>query len=184
MKKFLILFSILILLVFTSIFGLLFTDYGNKLIASYIENRVNSEQDKVKFKVDNLKLTFKTFDFNANIDDSSYININGDFELFNKSVDLKYDIKIDELSNLKPLTNSDFRGRLFTNGSFVGDEKSSVINGVSNFASGETKYILNLKNFKINNILLSSKKLKLEELFFLINKPSYAKGSISIDADI
>lgn len=184
MKKFLILFSILILLVFTSIFGLLFTDYGNKLIASYIENRVNSEQDKVKFKVDNLKLTFKTFDFNANIDDSSYININGDFELFNKSVDLKYDIKIDELSNLKPLTNSDFRGRFFTNGTFVGDEKSSVINGVSNFASGETKYILNLKNFKINNILLSSKKLKLEELFFLINKPSYAKGSISIDADI
>lgn len=72
--------------------------------------KVNTEQDKVKFKVDKLSFTFKTLDFNASIDDSSYINVNGKFELFSKEVDLKYDIKINELENLKNLFNYEFKG--------------------------------------------------------------------------
>ena len=48
----------------------------------------------------------------------------------------------------------------FTNGSFVGDEKNSIIKGVSNFASGETNYNINLVDFEINNVILNSKNLK------------------------
>lgn len=184
MKKFFIVFFILILFFIFSIFGILFTNYGNSLVASYIENRVNNEQDKVELKVDKLNFTFKTLDFNARINDNSYLNINGNFEIFNRKVDLKYDIKINELENLKNLLNYDFKGSFFTNGSFVGDEKNSIIKGVSNFASGETNYNINLVDFEINNVILNSKNLKIEEFLSLLNKPIYSKGILNIDTNI
>ena len=184
MKKFFIVFFILILFFIFSIFGILFTNYGNSLVASYIENRVNNEQDKVELKVDKLSFTFKTLDFNARINDNSYLNINGNFEIFNRKVDLKYDIKINELENLKNLLNYDFKGSFFTNGSFVGDEKNSIIKGVSNFASGETNYNINLVDFEINNVILNSKNLKIEEFLSLLNKPIYSKGILNIDTNI
>lgn len=184
MKKIFFILFILILFFIFSIFGILFTNYGNSLVASYIENRVNNEQDKVELKVDKLNFTFKTLDFNARINDNSYLNINGNFELFNRKVDLKYDIKINELENLKNLLNYDFKGSFFTNGSFVGDEKNSIIKGVSNFASGETNYNINLVDFEINNVILNSKNLKIEEFLSLLNKPIYSKGILNIDTNI
>jgi hypothetical protein len=184
LKKFFIIFFIFIFIFLSLFFGILFTNYGNSLIASYIEKKVNTEQDKVKFKVDKLSFTFKTLDFNASIDDSSYINVNGKFELFSKEVDLKYDIKINELENLKNLFNYEFKGFFFTNGTFVGDKNSSNVSGVSNFASGETKYNLNLVDFEINNILLDSKNLKIDELLLLLNQPIYSKGILNVDAKI
>lgn len=184
MKRFLILFLILISIVFGAIFTLLFTSYGNAQIAQYLENKVNDEQDKVKFKVDNLKLSFKTLDFNATIDDNSYININGDFAIFNQSVDLKYDIKVNDLKNLKNLINQDFNGPFFTNGIFKGDLESSVIQGVSNFASGETKYIINLESLNINSVDIDSKDLKIDEFLTLLNQPIYTKGLLNLDAKL
>lgn len=184
MKKIFFILFILILFFIFSIFGILFTNYGNSLVASYIENRVNNEQDKVELKVDKLSFTFKTLDFNARINDNSYLNINGNFELFNRKVDLKYDIKINELEKLKNLLNYDFKGSFFTNGSFVGDEKNSIIKGVSNFASGETNYNINLVDFEINNVILNSKNLKIEEFLSLLNKPIYSKGILNIDTNI
>jgi len=182
-KIFFILFILILFFIF-SIFGILFTNYGNSLVASYIENRVNNEQDKVELKVDKLNFTFKTLDFNARINDNSYLNINGNFELFNRKVDLKYDIKINELEKLKNLLNYDFKGSFFTNGSFVRDEKNSIIKGVSNFASGETNYNINLVDFEINSVMLNSKNLKIEELLSLLNKPIYSKGILNIDTNI
>lgn len=184
MKKIFFILFILILFFIFSIFGILFTNYGNSLVASYIENRVNNEQDKVELKVDKLSFTFKTLDFNARINDNSYLNINGNFEIFNRKVDLKYDIKINELENLKNLLNYDFKGSFFTNGSFVRDEKNSIIKGVSNFASGETNYNINLVDFEINNVILNSKNLKIEEFLSLLNKPIYSKGILNIDTNI
>ncbi|WP_198305597.1 hypothetical protein [Arcobacter vandammei] len=184
MKKIFISLIIIILLIILAIFGLFFTKYGNSFISTYIENRVNSEQDKVKLKVEKLNFTFKTFDFNASIDDNSYININGGFEILKKRVDLKYDIKINDLENIKNLINIDLKGAFFTNGTFIGDKNSSIINGVSNFASGETVYNINLVDFELDKILINSKNLKVEELLELLKEPIYSKGILNIDANI
>lgn len=184
MKKIFILFFLFISLFISLFYLLLFTNYGNSLIASYLENRVNSEQNSVKLKVEKLKITFDTVDLNATIDDNSYININGNLKIFTKSVDLKYDIKINELQNLKNLLNYDFKGAFFTNGTFIGDSKRSEIKGISNFASGETNYTISLVDFEIDNLVLNSKNLKLDELFGLINKPIYSKGNLNLDLNI
>lgn len=184
MQKLFFSLTILIILIIGSIYGILFTKYGNSIISSYIESKVNNEQEKVKLKVNNFILTLKTIDFNAIINDDSYINISGDLSIFKKSVDLKYDIKIENLSTLKNLIHQDLKGKFYTNGIFKGNKQEAIIQGFSNLASSQTKYYINLNKFEINNIQLDLKEAKIEELLSLINKPEYLKGTLNINANI
>lgn len=184
MKKFLVSILILIIILISLVFGILFTKYGNGLIASYIENKVNSEQNKVNLKVNNLALSFKTLNFNASIDEHSFIEINGNFEIFKKRVDLKYDIKIEDLSYIKNLINYDLHGFFTTNGTFVGDEKDATIIGVSNFADADTNYKIDLKEFELDSLNINSKNLNLEKLLTLLNMPIYSKGILDLNANL
>ena len=44
MKKLFLFLTIIIILIIGSVYGTLFTKYGNGIIASYIENKVNDGQ--------------------------------------------------------------------------------------------------------------------------------------------
>lgn len=184
MKKILLLLLSLIILCLGAIYGILFTNYGNNLIASYIENKVNEGQENVKLKVNDFKLSFKTINFDAKINDDSIINITGDFDIFKQNVDLKYDIKINDLRTLKNLTNQDFKGPFSTNGVFKGDKHEAVVQGVSDIALSKTKYYVNLVDFEAKNIHVDLQGAKIEELLNLLDKPIYAKGDLNISADI
>lgn len=85
---------------------------------------------------------------------------------------------------MKNLTNQEFKGALFTNGILKGDSKEAVVHGFSNIANSETKYYVNLIDFKPNNIQLDLKNAKIEELLNLLNKPIYTKGFLTINANI
>ena len=184
MKKILLLLLSLIILCLGAIYGILFTNYGNNLIASYIENKVNEGQENVKLKVNDFKLSFKTINFDAKINDDSIINITGDFDIFKQNVDLKYDIKINDLKTLKNLTKQDLKGPFSTNGVFKGDKHEAVVQGTSDIALSKTKYYVNLVDFEAKNIHVDLQGAKIEELLNLLDKPIYAKGDLNISADI
>ena len=184
MKKLFLFLTIIIILIIGSVYGTLFTKYGNGIIASYIESKVNDGQEDVKLKVNDFRLTFNTINFDAKINDDSQILISGDLAIFKQSVDLKYDIKINDLSTLKNLTKQDLKGPFSTNGTFVGDKNNAVIQGFTNIALSETNYHLNLVNFEPKNINVNLKDAKIEELLTLLNKPNYANGTLNITADI
>lgn len=184
MKKILLLLLSLIILCLGAIYGILFTNYGNNLIASYIENKVNEGQENVKLKVNDFKLSFKTINFDAKINDDSIINITGDFDIFKQNVDLKYDIKINDLKTLKNLTKQDLKGPFSTNGVFKGDKHEAVVQGTSDIALSKTKYYVNLVDFEAKNIHIDLQGAKIEELLNLLDKPIYAKGDLNISADI
>jgi ethanolamine utilization protein EutQ (cupin superfamily) len=154
------------------------------MVSSYIENKVNTGQEKVKLKVDDFTLTLNHLNFDAWINDDSKINISGDLSLFQRSVDLKYDIKINDLSTLKNLTNKEFKGPLVTNGIFTGNEIEAIIQGSSDIAQSQTKYYFNLEKFEPKNINVQIKNAKIEDILVLLNKPIYAKGDLNIIADI
>ena len=184
MKKLFLFLTIIIILIIGSVYGTLFTKYGNGIIASYIESKVNDGQEDVKLKVNDFRLTFNTINFDAKINDDSQILITGDLAIFKQSVDLKYDIKINDLATLKNLTKQDLKGPFSTNGTFVGDKNNAVIQGFTNIALSETNYHLNLVNFEPKNINVNLKDAKIEELLTLLNKPNYANGTLNITADI
>ena len=184
MKKLFLSLTLLIVIILGSVYGILFTKYGNGIVASYIEEKVNSGQNDVKLKVEEFTLTLKNLNFDASINDNSKINISGDLSLFKKSVDLKYDIKINELSTLKNLTKQEFKGPLVTSGIFTGNDQEAIIQGVSDIAKSQTKYYFNLEDFEPKNINIQVKNAKIEDLLVLLNKPLYAKGDLNVLADI
>ena len=184
MKKLFLSLTLLIVIILGSVYGILFTKYGNGIVASYIEEKVNSGQSDVKLKVEDFTLTLKNLNFDASINDNSKINISGDLSLFKKSVDLKYDIKINELSTLKNLTKQEFKGPLVTSGIFTGNDQEAIIQGVSDIAQSQTKYYFNLEDFEPKNINIQVKNAKIEDLLVLLNKPLYAKGDLNVLADI
>ncbi len=184
MKKIFISFLILLLLVVSCIAGVLFTKFGNDKIARYIEDRVNKEQNKVTLKVDNFDLSLDEISFNARIDDNSNININGNFDIFKQSIDLKYDIKVKDLANLQKLINKRLNGSFATKGSVVGDKKLILVKGVSNIANSDTKYDVNLVDFDLKTVNLDLKQAKIEKLLYLLNEPIYTKGLLNINAKI
>ena len=184
MKKIFLSLMVIIAVALSIVYIFLFTKFGNDKMASYIENKVNSGQQEVKLKVNDLTLTPNHLSFDASINDNSEINISGDLSIFQKSVDLKYDIKINDLSTLKNLTNQDFKGPLFTSGIFTGNDKEAIIQGVSDVAQSQTKYYFNLENYEPRNINIQIKNAKIEELLALLNEPSYLKGDLNVIADI
>ncbi|MCT7912151.1 hypothetical protein N5912_09950 [Arcobacter lacus] len=184
MKKSILIITFLIAIVVVSVYGILFTKKGNEFVASYLENRVNEEQKDLNFKINNFILTTKKVDFEATLNENSYINISGDLSIFKKNVDLKYDVKIVDLSIFKNLINEDLEGTFFTNGIFKGNETESIIQGFSDIASGQTKYYMNLVDFKLKDIYLDLKDAKIDELLAIINKPIYAIGSLNLNANI
>ena len=184
MKKLFLFLTIIIILIIGSVYGTLFTKYGNGIIASYIESKVNDGQEDVKLKVNDFRLTFNTINFDAKINDDSQILITGDLAIFKQSVDLKYDIKINDLATLKNLTKQDLKGPFSTNGTFVGDKNNAVIQGFTNIALSQTDYHVNLVNFEPKNININLKDAKIQELLSLLNKPIYATGDLNITADI
>jgi hypothetical protein len=184
MKKIFLSLMAISILTLSGIYLLLFTKFGNNMAASYIEDKVNSGQQDVKLKVNEFTLTPNSLNFVASINDNSEINVSGDLSIFKKSVDLKYDIKINDLSTLKNLTKQEFKGPLFTSGIFIGNDQEAIIQGTSDIAKSQTKYYFNLENYEPRNINIQIKNAKIEELLALLNKPIYIKGDLNVIADI
>lgn len=184
MKKFFIALTLILLVMIGSVYGILFTKPGNSIIASYIEDTVNSQNKEAKLKVRDFSLSFNSIDLDITIADSSYININGDLDIFGKKVDLKYDIDIKDLSTLQALINQKLNGPLQIKGTFKGDQKFALVDGVSTIASSNTSYKLELKDFEPSNINVLVKDAKIEELLYLVNQPKYTNGLLNITANI
>lgn len=184
MKKIFLWLTLLIVFMAVLAYSMVFSRLGNDIIASYIENKVTNQQQNIKLKVKKFRLRVDSLDFHAIINDNSNITINGNLSAWNKWLDLKYDIKINDLSTLNNLTNQNLNGALSTNGIFKGDSKSAIIEGFSNLANSETKYSLTLVDFKVKDIFLESKNAKIDELLNFVNKPHYLKGNLTLNANI
>ena len=184
MKKLFFGLTALILVVIGGLYGLLFTSTGNSYVSLLIEDKVNEGQKDVKLRVNDFKLTMNDILFNATINNSSTINIEGNLNIFAKNVDLNYDINIKELSSLENITKQKLNGSFFTKGSIKGDQKFALLKGESKVASSNTTYNIELVEFAPSDILFNMKNAKIEELLHIVNQPVYAKGNLDIDVNI
>ncbi len=184
MNKLFLGLTILIIFTIAAVYTVLFTKTGNSFVASYIENKVNNEQNDIKFKINDFTLTFNTINFNATISDNSNIDISGDLALFATRVDLKYDIKIKELAKLERLLKQKLNGSFSTSGTIIGDSKFSEVKGISSLAQSQTTYDLVLEDFEAKKINFDISNAKIDKLLHILNQPIYADGILNINGNI
>ena len=183
MKKILIVLTLLISLFITSICTLLFTSVGNTILAAYLESYVN-KQSSLELKVNALELSLNKIKFKAVLDKNSNITINGFFDIFNQTVNVKYLVDIEDLSKLEAFTQTKLNGSLTLTGLFKGDEKESKVIGQSNIFDSKTNYDINLENFEPKTAKIIISNAKLEQVLLLSNQNTYATGIVNVNADI
>ena len=108
----------------------------------------------------------------------------GRVQLSDVDINTNYKINITELALLKSITNSPLRGPFSTQGTVQGNEKSLKIQGISDLANSQTNYTVQLKDFKPSLIRAQIKGAELSKLLYLAGEPSYARGKLSLNADI
>lgn len=172
----------LIVLIVGLLYGLLFTAPGNNFVGPVIEKNLQAKIP-IDVKLETYLLRINRFDIKLLIGDDSTVEAKGTMSLFSQSLDASYRIQIEELANLEKVIGSRMNGPLNIEGTAAGGQESFVIQGNSDFAKSNTRYLVTLKEFEPHNAEATLSHIHIDSLLHLVNKPIYASGLLNISVD-
>ena len=159
-----------------------FTPFGNGLIQPIIEKKIQ-EQSGLDSKLTKFVLSASKLDILLELDNENKIGLKGNYSLFSQNLDLQYDIALEKLKNLEKLAASPIQGVFHTNGTIKGDKAFLVLEGLSDVASSDTTYHVELTELNPTSIIAKVKEAKLEELLYLGAQKPYANAVIELDVN-
>lgn len=183
MKKVFLGLGLFIVLNVSTAYLFLYTKFGNGLIASLIEKKVN-EKGIVNFKLEEFELTFDSLTMKATIDSASIVQISGAFSIFSWEFNLEYLVDITNLGALEKFINYKLNGDFHTNGVMKGKDDLIQIHGVTNNFGSTSQYSVILDHLKPTTIDFKAKTVDLEKVLYTLNQPAYAKGNVDIQGNI
>ncbi|NWF66683.1 MAG: hypothetical protein HXX81_04355 [Campylobacterales bacterium] len=174
-------FAILLLAVFSTIFILLyillFTTFGNSVVASLIQSKITSANSDIK--LEKFIMNMNNIEMSIVIDNNSKIDINSTYSIFNLSIDGKFNLDIEDLSKLQHLTTQKLNGNLKAHGSLAGNKENMKLNALSDIFGSNTTIDIGLNNFEISEILFDIKDAKIEKLLYMLDKSNFLTGSFN-----
>jgi len=162
------------------VYVIAFTSLGNSILKPIIEGKIK-EQTKLDSKLNIFSLSMSDFEIVLELNANNTIALKGDYSLFSQVFDINYDIKLDELKTLKPLTGADLRESFATDGNVKGDMAFIEVVGASDVAYSDTTYRVELTNLNPTSIIAKVKDLKLEALLEIGAQKSYASADVNLD---
>lgn len=99
-------------------------------------------------------------------------------------LDLKYDLKIQELALFTPIIQADLQGEFNLKGEVKGDKKELSVIGASDLAGSQSTFDATLKEFKAHKIYADIKDLKLSQALSMVKMPNYTEGLLSVSMKI
>jgi len=178
MKYFLIFLSFLTAIVLFTLF-LLFTQSGNNMIKPYIQKNMQKKlQKNITVEAFTLKTDF--IDLETRVDKDSKLILNGNFDIFNKTLDIEYTVDAKNLQT--PYVNID--GLLHINGKATGEINNLKLTGTGVAFNSKINFISNIEKQKLKAIKLDAKNIKIENILAFLKKPIYSRGMIDINMDI
>ena len=165
------------------LFAVLFTAPGNALLAPIIESRIN-DSVPLKIRLERFVLRLHRFDVKLMLTSSNAIEAVGNYSLFARSLAARYRVELQDLSALHALTGQPLRGPFATDGNVTGHFNDLIIKGKSNLASGQTTYMTRIRNNTPEGVTLQMQNASVSELLYLLNKPAFAEGKLTINTAI
>ena len=164
-------------------YALVFTPWGNGIVSSQVESKIN-EEDLIVFKFEDFLLNTSEIKIVASVDGSSKIDIQGIYSMFEQSIDLTYNIDLEDLSKFEKFADRKLSGSLKIDGVVVGDKELLKIEGTTDIFASESTYDVQLKDFSPSYIKAKVKKANIAKALQMLNEPAYSEGNIDIDANI
>ncbi len=157
-----------------------FTSFGNGLLKPIIESKIK-ENTKLNSKLITFSLSMSEFEIFLELGSNNTVSLKGNYSLSAKSFDIVYDLKLNNLETLQPLTITPLQGKLKTNGSVIGDMAFMKIDGKSDVGKSDTTYHIELTDLNPTSIIAKIKEAKLSSLLYMGSQSQYASGDINFD---
>ncbi|MEE8431818.1 MAG: hypothetical protein V3S16_11255, partial [Candidatus Desulfatibia sp.] len=170
----------LLLTLFAAVYVLLFTGFGNDLVAPLIASRLEGKLE-LNVNIENFKLRIDRFALALTLAEKNRIEVEGSYALFSQSIDARYRIRFDDLERLKALTRQVLKGRLHADGIVKGTLKALRIEGKSNLAQSDTVYRVTLDDFNPSGVHVEIKAADLKKLLYLGGQPNLISGKLDLD---
>lgn len=181
MKKALYIIGIVLAVILIALYVILFTSFGNKIVASYAEDKIRTLSG-LDANLSTFKLRFSSLDIALDVANMAQVKVEGNLSLFSLGFDLNYLLSLDK--NYAQTMSLNLKDNLNFGGKITG--KASDFNVSGNGALFGSNVALNarLLDYSPLELKLNANGIKIEELLALLSKPAYVKGNININADI
>ena len=172
----------LVVIIMAGIYFMLFTAAGNAILVPVLEGKIQ-EQTKLDSKLQVFSLSMSEFEILLELNKDNTVLAKGSYSLFNQSFDAEYDVKLNKLQTLEPLTKKPLKGPLFTDGTAIGDMAFMKVDGKSDIAISTTVYHIELTNLDPTSIIAKIQNADLVALLELAGEKAYAQGKIDVDVN-
>ncbi len=162
------------------VYIVLFTGLGNSIVRPIVESKI-SEAAGVPVKLQKFHLSMSDLDVILYLSDDNSVRVYGEYSPFARSFDLKYDVKLLSLADLKALTKQQLAGRLETEGTIRGDLDLLTVDGVSDVAKSDTSYHVELTKFDVTSAKANIKSLQIDALLAMLTQPSFIHAGLDLD---
>jgi hypothetical protein len=173
----------IIVFVFATVYVLLFTPFGNGIVAPIVEAMIN-ESVPLKATLEKFELDSSSFAITLQLSENNRIEAVGDYSLFDQSLNAAYRARLNNLTELRELTQRPFYGRLHTDGKITGTLNKLNITGNSDLAKSDTQYTVILTEFNPSAIQARIIDAELDKMLQIIGEKPYAAANISLEANL
>lgn len=180
MKKVLIAVAAVFLVLLVAVYVVLFTSFGNKIVAGVIENK--AKEAGLELNVSKFVLGFSSLDIEVDISNMLNAKVEGNLSLFKLGFDIDYILALDKAYikslNLNPNQDFSFGGKL------EGRASDFKANGRGFLFGSNIMLDAHIVDYSPLQLKLNANGIKIEELLALVSKPRYVLGVINMNADI
>ena len=170
----------LVFVLVAAVYTVAFTSFGNSLLQPTIEAKIQ-EQTKLPSKLQTFQLGMSDFDILLELNANNTIHIKGNYSLFAQSFNITYNVNLEELKTLQPLTQTQLQSSFHTNGKVVGDMAFLKVDGKSDVAKSSTNYHVELTDMNPTSIIAKVDTLNLQALLYMLNQKAYASADVNVD---
>lgn len=181
MKKILYGFLALILVLLVAIYTLLFTSFGNGIVANYAQNKIK-QNTGLDLNITRFNLRFSSLNLEASLADLAKLNLEGNLSLLSLGFDLSYLINFDK--NYAKTMGLNLDKNLEFQGDIKGKASDFIVNGKGYLLGSHVLLDSRIYNYSPIALNLDAKNLKIEDIEHLLNSNEYLKGNIDIMAKI
>ena len=166
-----------------ALFALLFTPPGNRIVAPFVEKKINASLP-VQTTLEKFELGIDSFKIVLRLTPSNRLEAEGDYDLFARSVLASYRLRFDDLHELEPLTQQPLNGAFALDGDVVGTPKEMHVTGNSALAGGETTFDITLADLAPASAVASAKRLRVDALQTMLGRETLLSGLLNLDAKL
>jgi len=138
----------------------------------------------LKTTLEKFKLDRSSFVITLQLSENNRIEAVGNYSLFDQSLNAAYRVRLNNLSELRALTQRPFYGRLHTDGKITGTLNKLHITGKSDLAKSATNYTVILTEFNPSSIHARITDANLDKLLQMIGEEPYAAANLSLEANL